>query len=179
MDDACGESFDKVGKMLGLPYPGGPHVETLAKSGDATKVTMPTMLVRKSQMAFSYSGLKTAASLAIKSGQPGITTADIAASFQEEALGQLVRKLSESARKRPDAKTILVSGGVAANQRFRELLSQKLNLPSLFPPLAYCSDNGAMIAAMGYYQSQRELMTGDFSWDVFSRYPFEKYLVTH
>lgn len=177
MDDACGESFDKVGKMLGLPYPGGPHVETLAKSGHASKVPMPVMLERKSQMAFSYSGLKTAVANAIRKPQPDVSHADIAAAFQEQALGQLVRKLSEATRMRPDAKSILIAGGVAANMRFKNLVAAAIKIPCHFPPLAYCSDNGAMIAAMAYYEWQaRKQSSSSFDWDVYSRYSFEEYL---
>ncbi|MCX6126162.1 MAG: tRNA (adenosine(37)-N6)-threonylcarbamoyltransferase complex transferase subunit TsaD [Proteobacteria bacterium] len=179
MDDACGESFDKVGKMLGLPYPGGPLVETLARKGLASKVDLPTMMERKSQMAFSYSGLKTAVSLAVKHPKGNVQPEDIAAAFQEEALGQLIRKLTEAVRLRPTAKSILIAGGVAANQRFRELMTLKIKLPALFPPLQYCSDNGAMIAAMGYYEATAKPPSTELNWDVFSRYPFERYKATN
>ena len=179
MDDACGESFDKVGKMLGLPYPGGPHVEALARKGLASKVNLPTMMERKSQMAFSYSGLKTAVSLAIKHPKANVQPEDIAAAFQEEALGQLIRKLIEAIRLKPKAKSILIAGGVAANQRFRELMALKIKLPSLFPPLQYCSDNGAMIAAMGYYEATAKPPSSELNWDVYSRYPFERYKATN
>ncbi len=178
MDDACGESFDKVGKMLGLPYPGGPHVETLAKTGKPEGVTMPTMLERKSQMAFSYSGLKTAVANALRQPQQTTTHADIASAFQEQALGQLVRKLAEASRLRPKAKSILIAGGVAANTRFKDLVANLLALPCYFPPLAYCSDNGAMIAAMAYYEWQAGKRFPSMDWEVFSRYPFETYLTT-
>lgn len=177
MDDACGESFDKVGKMLGLTYPGGPHVESLARLGDPSKVTMPTMIVRKSQMAFSYSGLKTAVANAIRQQSSTTSPSDIAASFQEEALGQLIRKLSEASRLKPQAKSILVAGGVAANQRFRAMVGSSLAIPCYFPALKYCSDNGAMIAAMAYYQAtQHQQKDSSLQWDVFSRYPFEQFL---
>ena len=177
IDDACGESFDKVGKMLGLPYPGGPHVEALASKGDPSKISLPRMIERKSQMAFSYSGLKTAVSRAITNrSMTGHRLEDIAAAFQEEALGQIVRKLELARKARPEARSIIVAGGVAANQRFKTLVKGTTSLPVLFPPLNYCSDNGAMIAALGYHQ----FMAGDFDpslmWDVYSRYPFEKFL---
>jgi N6-L-threonylcarbamoyladenine synthase len=177
MDDACGESFDKVGKMMGLPYPGGPHVETLAKSGTPAKITMPRMLERKSQLLFSYSGLKTAVAKALREQiSPEVTSADVAHSFQEEALGQIIRKLSLAKKLRPKSKSIIVAGGVAANSRFRELMVRSSNIPVWFPPLKFCSDNGAMIAAMGYYQWQSDGDHSGMNWDVFSRYPFEKFL---
>lgn len=176
MDDACGESFDKVGKMLGLPYPGGPHVEALAKQGTTSKVSMPTMVERKSQMAFSYSGLKTAVAHALRNLPADLSTADVAAAFQEEALHQLARKLASALKMKPETKTILISGGVAANQRFKEILAASVPLPCLFPQLKYCSDNGAMIAAMAYYQQTSTQTPKASEWDVFSRYPFEQFM---
>jgi N6-L-threonylcarbamoyladenine synthase len=175
MDDACGESFDKVGKMLGLPYPGGPHVETLARSGEASKVAMPRMLERRQQMAFSYSGLKTAVSLAIRSRPNNITDQDIAASFQEAALDQLARKIEQAIVMRPNARSVIISGGVAANTRLKTLLNERISLATFFPPLAFCGDNGAMIAALGYHMHKDDKKYFDYSWDVFSRYPFELY----
>lgn len=177
IDDACGESFDKVGKMMGLPYPGGPHVETLAKKGSLGVVKMPRMVERKTQLAFSYSGLKTAVALAIRNKEVNQhRDSDIAHAFQEEALGQVVRKLKSALAIRPTAKSVIIAGGVAANTRFRNLMKESFRLPILFPPLNYCSDNGAMIAAMAYYEHHAG--RGGFStdWDVFSRYPFERYL---
>lgn len=177
MDDACGESFDKVGKMLGLPYPGGPHVEKMALQGSASKLNLPKMVEKKSLLTFSYSGLKTAVSHAIQSTKnPDVTKADIACAFQEEALGQIARKLETALAIRPDAKSIIVAGGVAANSRFREIMHAKFKLPTWFPPLKYCSDNGAMIAAMAYYEHRNGNCAYGLDWDVFSRYPFERYL---
>lgn len=174
IDDACGESFDKVGKMLGLPYPGGPHVEALALSGTAANVSLPQMIQRKSQMAFSYSGLKTAVSRAIRdSDRNNLRREDIAAAFQEEALGQIIRKLKIAEKTRPSTRSIIVAGGVAANQRFKELIKASTRLPVFFPPLNFCSDNGAMIASLGYYLWQEGKVDTSYRWDVFSRYPFE------
>jgi len=178
IDDACGESFDKVGKMLGLPYPGGPHVEALAKLGDPKRVAMPKMLQRRDHLAFSYSGLKTAVAHTLRQPSLTATPADIAASFQEEALGQLARKINESLKLRPDARSLVIAGGVAANKRFKEMLDQSMPLPVYFPPLTYCGDNGAMIAAMAYYEWKQPLASfRHMDWDVYSRYPFETYLV--
>jgi N6-L-threonylcarbamoyladenine synthase len=176
IDDACGESFDKVGKMLGLPYPGGPHVETLAKSGDAKTISLPRMIERKSQMAFSYSGLKTAVARVIKDDKTNASQhADIAAAFQEEALGQIVRKLEIAQAMRPRAQSIIVAGGVAANSRFKTLIKESTNLPVWFPEQRFCSDNGAMIAALGYHMYRQNQNEKNLGWDVFSRYPFEKF----
>ncbi len=181
IDDACGESFDKVGKMMGLPYPGGPHVEVLAKQGTPQKVKMPRMVERKSQLLFSYSGLKTAVALAVQNmNKTGHRMEDIAHSFQEEALGQILRKLTIALGIRPSTKSIIVAGGVAANGRFKELMSHATTLPVWFPPLKYCSDNGAMIAALAFFQHRSEAIATPCStaleWDVFSRYPFEFFM---
>lgn len=177
MDDACGESFDKVGKMLGLPYPGGPHVEMLARQGCAGKVQLPKMVEKKSLLTFSYSGLKTAVSHAVnRPEQSQASKADIAYAFQEEALGQILRKLETALSIRPETRSIIVAGGVAANSRFREVMQTKFRLPVWFPPLKYCSDNGAMVAAMAYYEHCDGKNGSGIDWDVFSRYPFEHYL---
>ena len=182
IDDACGESFDKVGKMMGLPYPGGPHVETLARRGTSEKVPMPKMVERKSQLLFSYSGLKTAVAIAIRNiDKTGHRIEDIAHSFQEEALGQIIRKLDIAIGMKPATKSIIVAGGVAANGRFKEMMQIVTALPVWFPPLKYCSDNGAMIAALAYFQHQSETTsttTSTLEWDVFSRYPFESFMAT-
>jgi N6-L-threonylcarbamoyladenine synthase len=177
IDDACGESFDKVGKMMGLPYPGGPQVEILATKGKAGVVAMPRMVERKSQLMFSYSGLKTAVSLAIKNAPiKQNEMSDIAYAFQEEAFGQIIRKLKQAATTRPGAKSIIVAGGVAANRRFKTLLAESIKIPTWFPPQRFCSDNGAMIAAMAYYQWSQEGTKHQLDWDVFSRYPFEHFI---
>jgi N6-L-threonylcarbamoyladenine synthase len=180
MDDACGESFDKVAKILGLGYPGGPEVEKFAKAGYAGAVTMPRMLERRSVMAFSYSGLKTAVSLQVKESQAkgSPKPADIAASFQEEALGQLARKMAVAIDRIPDIKSVVIAGGVAANQRFQDLLCKSIDRPVVFPSLKFCSDNAAMIAALAFHQWQEttdKTQLNASQWDVFSRYPFEIY----
>lgn len=177
IDDACGESFDKVGKMLGLPYPGGPHIERLARQGDPTKCKLPRMLERKSQMAFSYSGLKTAVANQVKLNSKDISHADIAAAFQTEAVGQLIRKIKIALELNSNVKSIVISGGVAANQYFQSTIQASTKVPCYFPGIVYCSDNGAMIAAMGYqdFIHTNGLVTSLHDWDVFSRYAFEQY----
>ena len=181
MDDACGECFDKVAKILGLAYPGGPHIERLARAGRIGKIDMPRMVERKAQMAFSYSGLKThMVQLLQRTAKPLSEEfiADACASFQEEALGQIVRKLESAVIMRPEAKTVLVAGGVAANQRFKELCAKSLRLPVVFPPLQYCSDNAAMVAACGWHHMKDKPVSGGIhDWDVFSRYRFEEFKV--
>ena len=180
MDDACGESFDKVGKMLGLKYPGGPQIEACARQGNRKKFKMPKMLEGRDRLMFSYSGLKTHMLKLIKDfgGDIELHRADLCASFQEEALGQLIRKVKQCILTSEDKnfKSLIIAGGVAANKRFREMVSQELNLEVYFPKLTYCSDNAAMIAALGWYQYKEAGNSDSFdqqSWDVYSRYRYE------
>lgn len=174
LDDACGESFDKVAKLLELGYPGGPIVEKWAKKGDPNRYPMPIMVKESSRMAFSYSGLKTHIVNLLRQ-QPikdDHDKADLCASFQQGALKHLTRKLAKALERFPSSKSIVVSGGVSANHAFRDLAAKELKVPVYFPPLAYCSDNAAMIAAMGYYQYHQEGAPQPDTWDVFSSYPY-------
>lgn len=187
-DDACGECFDKVAKLLGLGYPGGPSIEVQASRGNPHAVPMPTMGGARGCMTFSYSGLKTHMVHVIKSLPTPMTAeklADVCASFQDEALGQIVRKAKEAARLYPEAKSFLVAGGVAANQRLRHLLEKAVNLSCLYPPLEACSDNAAMIAAYGYHQYRKVLLENHESqdkpflnhrWESYSRYNYSAVL---
>jgi N6-L-threonylcarbamoyladenine synthase len=174
-DDACGESFDKVAKLLGLPYPGGPQIEAQARRGQAERWPMPRMIDDQSRLVFSYSGLKThMVNLRHRLLKPLAEqdVADMCAAFQEEALGHLVRKLTAAAKRYP-ARSLLIAGGVAANQRFREMVQADVKLPVVFPGLKYCSDNAAMIAALGYHQFVEQPSSPafrDYGWDAFARY---------
>ncbi|MDE7453041.1 MAG: tRNA (adenosine(37)-N6)-threonylcarbamoyltransferase complex transferase subunit TsaD [Clostridia bacterium] len=156
-DDAAGEAFDKVARILGLPYPGGPNVQRLAENGNAN-IQLPQALVKNSdRMQFSYSGLKTAVmNYCHNAGQRGekINPADVAASFQVSALEPLVRKTVECAKKL-GADTVTAGGGVAANGYLRARLFEeckKANLKLILPEKKYCTDNAAMIAAEGLIQ---------------------------
>lgn len=178
IDDACGECFDKVGKILGLPFPGGPWIEKFAKAGNAAKYTMPKMLGEVQNHLFSYSGLKThVLNLWRKletSGQANEQAmADIAAAFQEEALGQIARKLAGAYEMFPETKSVIIAGGVSANRRFRELISEKFSLPVFFPELKFCGDNAVMIAALGYWEfieKDPQFFSESKNWDAYSRY---------
>ncbi len=176
IDDACGESFDKVAKLLGLGYPGGPAVEKLARSGNADQVAMPRMLDQRERMAFSYSGLKTHVRNLLAKENDKLTqqrTYDICAAFQREAFDQILRKLQNALTLFPQTQSILVSGGVAANAYFRELLTTQTKLVCHFPHLKYCSDNAAMIAALAWYQYQGSSHRDEFNnlgWEAYSRY---------
>jgi len=146
MDDSFGESFDKVAKMMGLPYPGGPVIEKLAKEGDPKRYKFTIPLQQKKIFAFSYSGIKNAVRLAVEAGSED-DYADIAASFQEVASEHLVRKIKKYLVENPP-KNFAIVGGASANLYLREKIETmlkpygaKLHLAEL----KYCSDNAAMI----------------------------------
>lgn len=155
-DDAAGEAFDKVARILGLPYPGGPNVQRLSESGKAD-IEFPSSLVRGSQTQFSYSGLKTSViNYCHTAEQKGETLnkADVAASFQKAALEPLVKKAVENAEKL-NIGTITAGGGVAANDYLRARLKEecaKRNIKLVLPEKKFCTDNAAMIAAEGLIQ---------------------------
>jgi N6-L-threonylcarbamoyladenine synthase len=156
-DDAVGEAFDKVAKLLGLPYPGGPAVARAAEDGDEEAIAFPRPMAHEPQLDFSYSGLKTAVALEVESrrGADGTLSArdraDLAASFQAAATDVLVNKAFR-ALAREGLGRLAVVGGVAANQRLRERVAaaaDQAGCLAVFPPLALCTDNAAMIAAAG------------------------------
>lgn len=150
LDDACGEAFDKVAKLLQLGYPGGPLIEQIAQNADRHKsqqihYTQPFLASKdaaKNRYNFSYSGLKTATMLHIKSNLH--TTQDIAYSFQNAALLQLKTRVLNVLQDYPHVKTLFIAGGVAQNQTFRALF-QDLPCNTIFAPAALCSDNATMI----------------------------------
>ncbi|MGI8699777.1 MAG: tRNA (adenosine(37)-N6)-threonylcarbamoyltransferase complex transferase subunit TsaD [Nocardioidaceae bacterium] len=153
LDDAAGECFDKVARLLELGYPGGPAVSAAAIGGDPTAVGFPRPLLgRRDQhrFAFSFSGLKTAAARYVESGFQ-LGTADVAASFQEAVVDVLTAKAVEACRETATG-TLLIVGGVAANRRLREVATQRCDAAGVqlrVPAPALCTDNGAMIAALG------------------------------
>jgi N6-L-threonylcarbamoyladenine synthase len=154
LDDAAGEAFDKVAKLLGLGYPGGVAIDRLAKGGDPGYFHFPRAVPDPERLDFSYSGLKTAVALFVRkldADQLEKHKADIAASFQEAAVDMLCAK-SILALQKSGRKTLAVSGGVGANSRLREKMKiacDQMNMRLIFPPPELCTDNGAMIAAAG------------------------------
>jgi len=150
VDDAVGEAYDKVSKYLELGYPGGPIIEELARNAVKKEPLFPKILTDPQDERFSYSGLKTAVINYIKSN-PNKPKTEIVYSFQERALELLIRRVFKSARDRK-IKTIVVAGGVAANKRLRDLLEKNKNENEkiLIPSPSLCTDNGAMIAGLGY-----------------------------
>jgi len=159
-DDAAGEAFDKVGKLLGLGYPGGAELDRLAQTGNPKFHRFPRA-VMKDAYQFSYSGLKTAVALyldKLDAETLAVHKADIAASFQEAAVDVLVEKTVRAAED-TGVGDVTISGGVAANSRLRHLLQQRLSHLGkrlFFPSLPLCTDNAAMIAAAGYYRFQKD-----------------------
>lgn len=156
LDDAAGEAFDKVARVLGLPYPGGPHVEALAREGKNV-VPMPKMLKGSGGYDFSYSGLKTAVINYVHTRQQkgeAWNPADVACSFQHAALDVLIRKTVEGALE-TGVKVVTAGGGVAANGYLREHLAAacaEAGLRLVLPVRKHCTDNAAMIAAEGLVQ---------------------------
>lgn len=155
-DDAAGEAFDKIARVIGLGYPGGPKVDKLAKEGNPEAVKFPRVRIDKDSLDFSFSGVKTAViNYLHKQEQQGIEVnkADIAASFQAAVTDVLVEHTIEAAEKY-NINTIAIAGGVAANSELREKMTReagKKNISVLFPPPVLCTDNAAMIACAGYY----------------------------
>lgn len=160
VDDAAGEAFDKVGKLLGLPYPGGPNVNKLARDGNPKAVDFPRSMMHSDDFAFSFSGLKTSVRYLLPK-RADFSIADICASFQEAVVDVLVAK-SIRAAKSAGRDTIAVSGGVSCNTRLREKLAEackKAGLQLLLAEPSLCTDNAAMI---GYVASLR-LAAGESS----------------
>ena len=161
-DDAAGEAFDKGARLLGLPYPGGPAVSRLAESGNPKAHEFPRALLSKSESDFSFSGLKTALSYFLKEN-PNPHLPDVCASFQEAIVDALVTKTVQAVL-RTGRTDLIVAGGVAANQRLREKLRQALptHVRLHIPSPKFCTDNGAMIAAIGSVRwQQNEGITGE------------------
>jgi N6-L-threonylcarbamoyladenine synthase len=163
VDDAVGEAFDKVSVLLGTGYPGGPKIEAMAKSGNPKRFALSAGRVKGQPLDFSFSGLKTAVLYAAKgqdarnlSAMSEPDKADLAAAFQEVALGDLVRK-TLLACEQVGARSIVVGGGVSCNQRLRELLAQEAGERRVFwPAPGLSTDNAAMIAGLGYHIYQRQ-----------------------
>ena len=160
-DDAAGEAFDKGAQLLGLEYPGGPAIDRLARQGNPEAIMFPRSYLKGGSLDFSFSGLKTALLYKLQSIPERFRaeqTADLAAGYQEAIVDVLVHK-SFSAVRASGARALAVVGGVSANSRLRGLLQQRAAFEGLqlsLPPLAYCTDNAAMIAAAG----RRALLAG-------------------
>ncbi|WP_224280175.1 tRNA (adenosine(37)-N6)-threonylcarbamoyltransferase complex transferase subunit TsaD [Nocardioides lacusdianchii] len=159
IDDAAGEAFDKVARLLGLPFPGGPHIDKQARSGNSVAIDFPRGLTSRKDLErhrfdFSFSGLKTAVARWVEAQQRAgtpIDVADVAASFQEAVCDVLTRKAIDAATSR-GIEDILIGGGVAANSRLRAMAEERAAAAGIrvrVPRPGLCTDNGAMVAALG------------------------------
>lgn len=153
LDDAAGEAFDKVARLLELPYPGGPSIQKAAAEGDVSRFKFPRAWLDGSYN-FSFSGVKTSVLYElqeIKKKSSSVPTFDIAASFQQAVVDVLFKKTIDAAREY-GAKEILVAGGVSANRALRQTFKSQSEFPVHIPPLSLCTDNAAMIASAGYFR---------------------------
>ncbi|HIC87831.1 MAG TPA: tRNA (adenosine(37)-N6)-threonylcarbamoyltransferase complex transferase subunit TsaD [Anaerolineae bacterium] len=156
LDDAAGEAFDKVARLLRLPYPGGPAIQQAAEGSDPTAFSLPRGLARdrRHPYDFSFSGLKTAVLRLVRDLEAAggeLPVGDIAASFQLAVVDVLVQKTA-AATEAFGVKHVCVCGGVAANAELRRQLAARLPVPYSIPPIRLCTDNAAMIAAAGFYR---------------------------
>jgi N6-L-threonylcarbamoyladenine synthase len=174
-DDAAGEAFDKVAKLLGLGYPGGPRVDRLAQTGSAERFPLPRPMAQRKDLEFSFSGLKTAVAQRVAALDKPLSEqlmADICASFQKNAVEVLVKKSLQACRER-DVPRLVITGGVAANKGLRahaQAAAAAVGVRVYVPPFASCTDNAAMIA----YAGSRRLIHGEddgLDLSVFSRSP--------
>lgn len=178
-DDAVGEAFDKVAKIIGLPYPGGPSIAQAALQGDPLKYKLPKARL-SGKYDFSFSGLKTAVLRAVQKEVgvdftfpsrelPGrlndVQCHDFAASFQRIAIETLVDK-TEAAFSDHAPKSVVIAGGVAANQELRRQLSERLPIKLEYAPMQFCTDNAAMIATLGYYYAAKNNAADPYSFEV-------------
>jgi N6-L-threonylcarbamoyladenine synthase len=153
LDDAAGEAFDKVARLLELGYPGGPAIQKAAEEGNPEAFKLPRAWLRDTH-DFSFSGLKTAMLHQVRDLEKragALPVNDLAASFQAAVVEVLVGK-TQAAAKEFGVKNVLVAGGVSANQSLRETMQSEIEIPVFLPPMELCTDNAAMIAAAGYYR---------------------------
>lgn len=164
-DDAAGEAFDKVARSLGLPYPGGPHIDRLAKEGNPQAINFPRVFLEDGSYDFSFSGLKTAVlNYLNQASQKGeeIVIEDVAASFQEAVLDVLVEKSFRLAQER-GSKKIALSGGVAANDGLRRKMEERAKREGIaiyYPSKILCTDNAAMIGSAAYFAYKKGQRSG-------------------
>ncbi|WP_158743624.1 tRNA (adenosine(37)-N6)-threonylcarbamoyltransferase complex transferase subunit TsaD [Acidisphaera sp. L21] len=180
IDDAVGEAFDKVGKLLGLPWPGGPHVERLAADGDPARFAFPRPLRGRPGCDFSFSGLKTAvAQVVVKFPQGALArqdAADVAAGFQAAVAEVMADRARNALAAMPGARALVVAGGVAANTAVRQALAATATahgLPMIAPPLRLCGDNAVMVAWTGIERLRLGLADG-FAVAPRPRWPLEE-----
>jgi N6-L-threonylcarbamoyladenine synthase len=174
LDDAAGEAFDKVARLLGLAYPGGPSIQKAAENGDPAAFNFPRAWLDNGY-DFSFSGLKTAVLREVRRLEENrlpLPVAHLAASFQAAVVDVLVQKTLIAARQF-EAKEILVAGGVSANLALRQAFQEKSEYPVHLPPLSLCTDNAAMVAGAGYFRFANSRIDG-LDMDVLSNWPLSE-----
>ena len=187
LDDAAGEAFDKVGRLLGLPYPGGPHIDRLAREGDPEAIRFPRGLTAAKDQAahatdFSFSGLKTAVARWVEARQDAgqeIPLTDVAASFSAAVSDVLTAKTIAACRAH-GVETLVIGGGFSANSQLRDMAAARCaeaGIDLRIPPIRYCTDNGAMIAAMGAAVLRRGMPPSALDLPVDSSMPLTQVLV--
>jgi len=179
-DDAAGEAFDKVAKLLGLGYPGGPIIDELSKLGNPTAIRFPRPSLGKNSFDFSFSGLKTAVVNYVRShpepqgGYPEDLVQDIVSSFQEAVVEVLVKKTLQAAQHQ-GLRRVVLSGGVAANRRLRERIGEETSQTMMkiyLPSPSFCTDNAAMVGVVGYEYLKRGIQS-PLSLNAFSNLPLQ------
>jgi N6-L-threonylcarbamoyladenine synthase len=179
IDDAAGEAFDKVARLLALPYPGGPYIDRVAADGDPTAIRFPRGLTLPKDMEshrydFSFSGLKTAVARHVETHESD-SIPDVAASFRE-AVADVLTSKAVAACVEHGVPRLLLGGGVAANARIRELAALRCaenGIELRVPPLSLCTDNGAMIAALGALLVERGVQPSSLDFAVDSTLPVD------
>lgn len=177
-DDAAGEAFDKVAKLLKLGYPGGPKVQVMARQGDPDRFAFPRPMIRDNNFDFSFAGLKTSVLYLLKREfhYKKIPSADVCASFQQAVVDVLVAKTIAAAKKF-GVRNIILAGGVAANEQLRKTLSKEIKselrgVGYIVPSLEFCTDNATMIAVAGYFHALKkdfsswETLEADPNWEL-------------
>ena len=182
MDDAAGEAFDKIARVLGLGFPGGPHIDRIAKEGDSAAIDFPRGLTAKHDLEdhrfdFSFSGLKTAVARWVEAQQRAgtINVADVAASFQEAVVDVLTRKAIDACLTH-GVEHLIIGGGVAANSRLRALAEERASKAGItlrVPRPGLCTDNGAMVAALGSVMVSRGIQPSNIDFGADSSLPID------
>lgn len=176
LDDAVGEAFDKTAKLLGLPYPGGAALAKLAQQGDPKRFVFPRPMMGRSDLHFSFSGMKTfAANLIRETELTEKNKADIAASFEAAIISALLVKC-QRALEQTHLKNLVIAGGVSANQLLRQrlqIIGEKNAVKIFYPQPAFCTDNAAMVAYTGWARMQKGQRDADFSIQAKPRWPMD------
>ena len=183
LDDAAGEAFDKVGRLLGLPYPGGPHIDRLAREGNPKAIRFPRALTLPKDQAkhaydFSFSGLKTSVARWVEAAEDAgreIPLEDVAASFAAAVADVLTAKTIHACQAH-GVDTLVIGGGFSANSQLRELAATRCaeaGITLRIPPIRFCTDNGAMIAALGSAVVRAGIAPSDLNISVDSSMPLE------